>query len=239
MNSQKNGVFSILVTVIIISVTSGFARSPVWTDLQFGLSGIYGISSAEVAGDGLLYKYFAPTSSLRPVVAKPFGIEAEVLFKNWIGLSLGLRYQKLGQNTAEQQVMFADDIFTHTFKSTSEISYIGVPALLKIGYAQERFWAFARAGAVGQLLYNSKSVWQIDGYEAYPGSVRMPSVNFHGSTSSYLLGLEAGIRWGRNGFFLMGDYLNGKSSFASDLSGNVYHKAGEIFIGYRRFFEVK
>jgi hypothetical protein len=208
----------------------------VWPFARIGLSGFYGVSFSRIVGDGLRKTYFAPTSGTQMVVGQPFGIEMEGAFSSYFCLASGFRCQHVGQNTKKRQVMFKDDIFAHDFQTTAEITYLGIPFILKGGLMKERFWAFVRLGAIGQLSMSEKLVWQIDGNSAAPGSERMPAMSVNPTTSSYLLGGETGVKIGRNGFFLLGDLLYGRKSFSSGLPGTAVMQAAELFVGYRRFF---
>jgi hypothetical protein len=202
---------------------------------QWGLGCFYGISAARVVGEGLLKKYFTPTSARRLVIGQPFGFEVEDIFMGHFGLSLGLRYHHLGQNTAKQRVMFIDDIYPHDFQTTAEISYLSFPVILKGGFAKERFWAFLCLGGVGQITVNKNLSWKIDGYEAVPGSQRMPEIETKWTTSSYILGFETGIKLRKNGLYVSVNGLYGRKSFASGLEGSAIHQSAEICLGYRRF----
>jgi hypothetical protein len=115
------------------------------------------------------------------------------------------------------------------------MKYIAAPLILKAGISTPHYWALLRLGGMGQLNFDSKLEWVIDGRNAIPGSDRMPAVTIRQTTSSYIGGLEAGIRFGNNGLFLMSDYIYGRTKIASGLSGSAYHRAFELFFGYRRF----
>lgn len=201
------------------------------------MSGMGGVSVSFIEADGLFDNYFAPTSKIENVIGAPFGIEIGACFKKHFGISVGLHSQKLGQNTGEQKVMFVDDIFTHDFQTTAEMHYIAAPVIVKLGYSASRYWAFLRLGGMGQLSVSSELDWKIDGRSASPGSPRMPSVTVRETTSSYVGGLEAGYRIGNHGIFLLADIVYGRRSLADGLSGDVFHRALEMFIGYRFFIK--
>jgi hypothetical protein len=203
---------------------------------QWGLSCFYGISAARVEGDGLLEKYFTPTSTRRLVIGQPFGLEVQNIFLNHFGISMGLRYHHLGQNTGKTRVMFVDDIFPHDFQTSAEYSYLSMPIILKGGLVKERYWAFVCIGGVGQVTLQDNVSWKIDGRDATPGSSRMPEITSKWTTTSYILGFETGIKIHNNGFYLMGNGLYGRSSFASGLDGTAIHQSVELCLGYRRFF---
>ena len=211
------------------------SKPPLYPSLV-GLSCFYGISASRVIGEGLRKTYFAPTSSTQMVIGQPFGIELEGVYYGHFGLASGFRWHQFGQNTKPREVMFRDDIYTHEFQTTAEISYFSVPFILKGGLMKENYWAFVRLGAIGQIATGENLDWQIDGHDVKPGSPRMPAVVVNSTTSSYLLGGESGVRFGRNGFFLLGDLFYGRNSFVSGLPGKAIMQAAEFFLGYRRFF---
>jgi hypothetical protein len=129
----------------------------------------------------------------------------------------------------------SDDIFTHDFKTTAEISYLGVPLIVKGGIMRTKYWVFARLGITGQVSINENLTWQIDGKDLTPGSPRMPDMIVRPTATHYLVGGETGVKFGKNGFFLLGDLFYGTKSFAYGLPGTAVMQAAEFFIGYRRF----
>jgi hypothetical protein len=201
------------------------------------VGGFFGGSTSFIKSDGLLKSYFTPTTKIEEVIGQPFGVEVEGLINKYIGVSLGLRYQKLGQNTGKQQVMFADDIFTHDFQTTAEMEYLCLPAILKAGLMTKRYWTFLRFGVMEMTILNSKLEWRIDGQAVTPGSDRMPAIELQETTSSYIGGFESGVKFGKNGIFLMADYIYGRTAIATGLSGSPFHRATEVLIGYKRFFD--
>ncbi len=203
---------------------------------QWGVSCFYGISSARVVGDGLLKKYFAPTSAKRFAMGQPFGIEMQNVLWGHVGLSLGLRYHHLGQNTGKKRVMFIDDIFPHDFQTTAEYSYLSLPVILKGGIVKDRYWAFMCMGGVGHITLHEEVSWNIDGREATPGSERMPEIHSKMTSSSFIVGFETGIKLHNNGLYIMGNGLYGRNSFVYGLEGTAIHQSVEICLGYRRFF---
>jgi hypothetical protein len=203
---------------------------------QITLSCFYGISASRVIGEGLRKTYFEPTSGKQMVIGQPWGVEVEGVFSGYFGIASGFRHQHMGQNTKKRIVMFSDDIYLHDFQTTAEISYLSVPLILKGGIMKEKYWAFVRLGGEGQLMTGEKLSWQIDGKDAFPGSARMPAMTINPTTSSFLLGCEAGIKYNKNGFYLLGDLFYGRKSFAYGLPGTAVTQSGEFFVGYRRFF---
>jgi hypothetical protein len=189
-----------------------------------------------VVGEGLRQKYFAPTASRRLAMGQPYGFEAEFLMRKYFGIAIGIRHQVAGQNTATRQVMFSDDLYVHEFQSTAEISYLCAPLVLKAGISQSTFWAFARFGCAGLIAMNKNLSWQIDGKMVSPGSNRMPAVTVQPTTTTYLLGIEAGIKHGNNGVFLVGDLSQGRRSLTYGLPGTAIAQVAEFSGGYRRFF---
>jgi hypothetical protein len=236
MKSLKGIVLPLLSAVILSSVFAEQASHNVQLPFEMTMSGLYGASISYIEADGLFDSYFAPTSKIEHVIGRPFGVEVGVQFKKYFGVSVGLRTQKLGQNTGEQKVMFADDIFTHDFRTTAEMRYFAGSSILKAGYSAPSYWAFLRIGGMGHLSISSKLDWKIDGQSATPGSQRMPAVEVRSTTSSYVAGFESGYRYFNHGIFLLADFIYGRTMMADGLSGSPYHRALEIFIGYRYFF---
>jgi hypothetical protein len=203
---------------------------------KMGLACFYGISTSRVIGEGLRKTYFAPTSNTQRVFGQPFGMEVEGMLSDYFGIASGFRMQHFGQNTKNRQVMFRDDIYPHDFQATAEVSYFSVPLILKGGLMKKAYWALIRIGGIGQIVTSQKISWQIDGNEASPGSERMPVVTIKPTTASYLLGIESGIKFNRNGLYIVGDLFYGTKSFAYGLPGSAIMQAAEFSLGYRRFF---
>jgi hypothetical protein len=202
---------------------------------QIGVGCFYGISASRVIGEGLRKTYFTPTSSTQYVIGQPYGFEVEGIFSGHFGIASGFRCQHLGQNTKKRQVMFSDDIYTHDFQTTAEISYFSVPLIFKGGFSKEKYWTLVRLGAVGQITTREKLSWQIDENDVAPGSPRMPAMTVKSTTSSFLIGFETGIKFKKNGVYLLGDLFQGSTSFAYGLPGSAILQTAEFFIGYRRF----
>jgi hypothetical protein len=236
MKSLHALAITLLSAGILSSMFAEQASHTVQLPFEMTMSGLYGASVSYIEADGLFDSYFAPTSKIEHVIGRPFGVEIGVQFKKYFGVSVGLRTQKLGQNTGEQKVMFADDIFTHDFRTTAEMRYIAGTAIFKAGYSAPSYWAFLRIGGMGQLNMSSKLDWKIDGRSATPGSQRMPAVEVRPTTSSYVAGFESGYRYCNHGIFLLADCIYGRRSMADGLSGKAYHRALEVFLGYRFFF---
>lgn len=231
-----SGKSAILVVLAMCLAVRGEAtgRKPLPVELSIGAIG--GISFSHVDSDSLMETFFEPTSNVEPINAAVFGAHFGVHPSRFLGFSIGIQYEKKGQKTTPTRVTFADDIFEHDFESMTILNYVAVPVVVKGGYAEDRFWAFARAGVVPSRLAGHEFVWLVDDREVRKGSNRMPSVQASWYDVSLLGGVEIGIRFARFGVFVCGDYEHGVKRIAEGLSGGAFNRSFLTYAGYRFFF---
>ncbi|HUI93415.1 MAG TPA: outer membrane beta-barrel protein [Chitinivibrionales bacterium] len=203
--------------------------------LRFSFALTAGASQSSIAADSLLASYFAPNASVVHIIGPAIGLDYEIRIGRFAAVSLGTEYQVRGENTNKTAVMFTDDIFQHDLATTAELRYLAFPLVVKGGYCGPAGWIYAKAGVTGSWLLGSTLKWLIDGREATPGSTHMPYVGIYGNDFGVLGGLEAGMSFGRHGFFVSGEYLYGLTSISSDLSGTAFNRATEVTVGYRFF----
>jgi hypothetical protein len=204
---------------------------------SLGLQG--GASQSNIAADGLLASYFAPTPNIERIIGPALGLEYEIRISRFAAVSIGTRYQERGENTKKTAIVFDDDIFPHDLSTTADLQYLTFPLFVKGGFSGSVGWIFLKAGISVSMLLGDKLSWVIDDRAATPGSVHMPLVGVHGNDAGVLGGCEAGVSLGRHAFFVSGEYQYGLNSISSDLSGHAYNRATEVTVGYRYFFTSK
>jgi hypothetical protein len=207
--------------------------------LRFSLGLLGGASQSNIAADGLLASYFAPTPNIERIIGPALGLEYEVRIGRFAAVSLGARYQVRGENTKKTAIVFDDDIFPHDLSTTADIQYLTFPFVVKGGISGSVGWIFLKAGISASMMVGNKLSWVIDGRGATPGSVHMPLVGISGNDAGVLGGCEAGVSLGSHAFFVSGEYQYGLNSISSDLSGHAYNRATEVTVGYRYFFTSK
>lgn len=200
--------------------------------LEIGIDG--GATQSYLVTTGQMSYLLEPTSGIEKPITPAFTATCNLFLGRYLGITSGIGYRHFGQSTSPTTVYFKDDIFEHDFESFVNLHYLTVPVILKAGLRKNIFSLFLRAGVVPSLLVSSENVWMIDDKTVTSGSRRIPNVSFSLSDIPFHIGGEAGVYFGNNGIFLVGEYTYGTRDIAYGISGDVSVRSYGVTLQYRR-----
>ena len=227
---NRNAAVLIACTIFtIVSSSSGGVFTP---HMSLTIEG--GATRSFLQTDSQMTLFFAPTSGVNKPIRPAFGLELNLTLGNYLGIASGVGYRSFGQSTQPTTVLLRNDIFEHDFKSEFSFDYFTVPLIIKGGIHKSFFSIFLRFGIQPSLLIDKKAIWIIDGNTLSQGNNRIPNVEISWWDIPLHFGGEAGVHIGKNGFFIVGQYLYGFHDIASGISGRVFNRSYGATLQYRR-----
>jgi hypothetical protein len=228
MNRSANVLIILVVLYSALPSTAGFFEPHLFLSVEGGAVRSF------LMTDSLMSSFFEPTSSVQRSTRPRLGVAVNLSLGSYLGIESGMGYMHFGQSTNQTTVLLQDDIFEHDFESYVRLNYFTVPFIVKAGIRRWMISVFFRFGIQPSLLMKKDIAWVIDGNKLEEGSARMPGVDISWWDAPLHFGGEAGVHFGKNAVFLLGQYNYGFRSIASGISGRAFNRSYGATLQYRR-----
>lgn len=200
---------------------------------SMGVNGSLGMSNGHIEANKAMQNYFELTAKNTHTKALLPGLGVDFYFGKYLAVSSGVTYLQTGQLTPQTSVYFDNSEFPHNFRSYALLHYLAAPVFIKGGIHTLKYSVFARGGLIPCILTNKDVRWVIDDRNVDPG-ILMPNVYVKRYDFLCSIGVECGMHFGINGFFITGDYNKGLTSFAKGIDGSAKNKIISFGIKYSR-----
>jgi hypothetical protein len=198
-----------------------------------GVNGTLGLASGRIEANKAMQNYFEPTAKIIHTNVPLPGLGVDFYFGKYFAVSSGVAYLKTGQLTPQTSVYFDNSEFQHQFRSYALLNYLTTPVFVKGGIHSPKYSAFLRGGLTPCILINKDVRWVIDDRNVDAG-ILMPDVTIKHYDILGSIGVECGMHFGNNGFFITGDYYKGITSFARGIDGYASNRVFSFGIKYSR-----
>ncbi len=191
------------------------------------LSGRVGVVGSELITQGDQSAYFDPVSKARPLVEPTYGFTAEARW-NWVSLSVGGWYERVGQTSNQTTVEFPNNPFPHELVAAPWIDYLVLPLEGGFGAAGKRQSFFVQAGVYAALEEGNRIAWQVDG-GPYSGA---PMPTIEDGDTGWIMGLEYTLRLPHGCLLVNVDTRSSFSTVATDMNGSTRVATVAATLGY-------